>query len=197
MNDINPNVVVCMPNQLFTKPNEFAAAAGGKIYIGKIDKDPTVVANRIQVYVQNNDGTITSVNQPIVINMAGFPTYNGSVAKFVTVGEYSMSVLDSSNTKLFYFNNILEYIPDILRKDLIQPNGASLIGLNNYQTVSTALSDWPSFESYGGVAWTTANDGDTSIDNDQKLSDAIKDMQRKKLADYIYLKNINSTSQFH
>ncbi len=41
-----PNVVVSAPSQLFTLPNSFAAIAGGSIYIGQIDTDPTVTANQ-------------------------------------------------------------------------------------------------------------------------------------------------------
>lgn len=77
MSEITPNVVVSMPSQLFTLANSFAVAANGKIYIGKVDTDPAIAANQVQVYVQNADGSTTAVPQPININAGGYPAYNG------------------------------------------------------------------------------------------------------------------------
>ncbi|EFN2293903.1 head-binding protein, partial [Escherichia coli] len=45
---IRPNVVVSMPSQLFTQSRSFKGNANGKIYIGKIDTDPTIPENQIQ-----------------------------------------------------------------------------------------------------------------------------------------------------
>ncbi|HEC6992830.1 TPA: phage tail protein, partial [Salmonella enterica subsp. enterica serovar Waycross] len=77
MTDITANVVIGMPSQLFTMARSFKAVTNGKIYIGQIDTDPTNPANQIQVYVENEDGSHVSVSQPIVINSAGYPVYNG------------------------------------------------------------------------------------------------------------------------
>lgn len=89
---INANVVVSMPSQLFTMARSFKAVANGKIYIGKIDTDPVNPENQIQVYVENEDGSHIPVSQPIIINSAGYPVYNGQIAKFVTVQGHSMAV---------------------------------------------------------------------------------------------------------
>ena len=83
MTDITANVVVSMPSQLFTMARSFKAVANGKIYIGKIDTDPVNPENQIQVYVENEDGSHVPVSQPIIINAAGYPVYNGQIAKFV------------------------------------------------------------------------------------------------------------------
>lgn len=72
MIDVNENVLVSMPPQLFMLANSFEAVANGKIYIGKIDTDPTILANQIQVYVQNDDGCNVPVVQPIIINAGGY-----------------------------------------------------------------------------------------------------------------------------
>ncbi|SPP31557.1 hypothetical protein ARAF_0691 [Arsenophonus endosymbiont of Aleurodicus floccissimus] len=45
MSEIIPNIVVSMPAQLFTLRGKFQACANGKIYIGKIDTDPTLPKN--------------------------------------------------------------------------------------------------------------------------------------------------------
>lgn len=109
---IIPNVVVSMPSQLFTLARKFQAASNGKIFIGKINTDPTIPENQIQVYLENEDGTTVPVSQPLIINQAGYPVYNGQIAKFVTVQGHSMAVYDSYGAQQFYYPNVLKYDPD-------------------------------------------------------------------------------------
>ncbi|OEM00206.1 hypothetical protein BHF16_03270 [Escherichia coli] len=127
MTDITANVVVSMPSQIFTMARSFKAVANGKIYIGKIDTDPVNPENQIQVYVENEDGSHVPVAQPIIINAAGYPVYNGQIAKFVTVQGHSMAVYDAYGVQQFYFPNVLKYDPDQLRQDLAGPDGYYLI----------------------------------------------------------------------
>ncbi|WP_407906655.1 phage head-binding domain-containing protein [Escherichia coli] len=127
MSDITANVVVSMPSQLFTMARSFKAVANGKIYIGKIDTDPVNPENQIQVYVENEDGSRVPVLQPIIINAAGYPVYNGQIAKFVTVQGHSMAVYDAYGVQQFNFPNVLKYDPDQLRQDLAGPDGYYLI----------------------------------------------------------------------
>ncbi|HHT8590230.1 TPA: phage tailspike protein [Escherichia coli] len=128
MTDITANVVVSMPSQLFTMARSFKAVANGKIYIGKIDTDPVNPENQIQVYVENEDGSHVPVSQPIIINAAGYPVYNGQIAKFVTVQGHSMAVYDAYGAQQFYFPNVLKYDPDQFEKRLSGVDGFKLIG---------------------------------------------------------------------
>ncbi|MCT6196675.1 phage head-binding domain-containing protein [Escherichia coli] len=120
MTDITANVIVSMPSQLFTMARSFKAVANGKIYIGKIDTDPVNPENQIQVYIENEDGSHVPVAQPIIINAAGYPVYNGQIAKFVTVQGHSMAVYDAYGSQQFYFPNVLKYDPDQLEQRLPQ-----------------------------------------------------------------------------
>ncbi|EAO5937140.1 hypothetical protein I0J80_002836 [Salmonella enterica] len=120
MTDITANVVVSMPSQLFTMARSFKAVANGKIYIGKIDTDPVNPENQIPVYLENEDGSHVQVAQPIVINAAGFPVYNGKVSKFVTVQGHSMAVYDDYGVQQFYYPNVLKYDPDQFAIDFPQ-----------------------------------------------------------------------------
>ncbi|TCL07154.1 phage tailspike protein [Sodalis ligni] len=147
----SPNVVVSAPSQLFTLPNSFAAIAGGSIYIGQINTDPTVAANQIQVYVQNDDGSTTAVSQPISIGGGGYPEYNGVVAKFVTVEGQSMAVLDANGVQQFYYPDVLKYDPDQLRVTLASAAGATYVGYEN--------------QYIGGLATTLASQMNNSIHN--------------------------------
>ncbi|HHW0702566.1 TPA: phage head-binding domain-containing protein [Escherichia coli] len=127
MSDITANVVVSMPSQLFTMARSFKAVANGKIYIGKIDADPVNPENQIQVYMENEDGSHVPVSQPIIINAAGYPVYNGQIAKFVTVQGHSMAVYDAYGAQQFYFPNVLKYDPDQLRSELAQDYGPTIV----------------------------------------------------------------------
>lgn len=127
MTDITANVIVSMPSQLFTMARSFKAVANGKIYIGKIDTDPVNPENQIQAYVENEDGSHVPVSQPITINAAGYPVYNGQVAKFVTVQGHSMAVYDAYGAQQFYFPNVLKYDPDQLRSELAQDYGPTIV----------------------------------------------------------------------
>lgn len=136
---INANVVVSQPSQLFTLARSFKANANGKIYIGKIDTDPVNPENQIQVYVENEDGSHVPVAQPIVINAAGYPVYNGQIAKFVTVQGHSMAVYDACGAQQFYFPNVLKYDPDQLRQELASSGddlGDALIAVKQPFTLS-------------------------------------------------------------
>ncbi|HAN7798982.1 TPA: hypothetical protein IF845_001807 [Escherichia coli] len=139
MTDITANVIVSMPSQLFTMARSFKAVANGKIYIGKIDTDPVNPENQIQVYVENEDGSHVPVSQPIIINAAGYPVYNGQIAKFVTVQGHSMAVYDAYGAQQFYFPNVLKYDPDQLRQELASSGddlGDALIAVKQPFTLS-------------------------------------------------------------
>jgi hypothetical protein len=117
MTDITANVVVSMPSQLFTMARSFKAVANGKIYIGKIDTDPVNPENQIQVYVENEDGSHVPVPQPIIINAAGYPVYNGQIAKFVTVQGHSMAVYDAYG--VLRFESAINMPPRFTRLDIV------------------------------------------------------------------------------
>lgn len=136
---INANIVVSMPSQLFTMARSFKAVANGKIYIGKIDTDPVNTENQIQVYVENEDGSHVPVSQPIVINAAGYPVYNGQIAKFVTEQGHSMAVYDAYGSQQFYFPNLLKYDPEQLLQLLQSDEGATYIGTNSGKNLQDEL----------------------------------------------------------
>ncbi|EFO0064439.1 phage tailspike protein [Escherichia coli] len=139
MTDITANVIVSMPSQLFTMARSFKAVANGKIYIGKIDTDPVNPENQIQVYVENEDGSHVPVSQPIVINAAGYPVYNGQIAKFVTEQGHSMAVYDAYGSQQFYFPNLLKYDPEQLLQLLQSDEGATYIGTNSGKNLQDEL----------------------------------------------------------
>ncbi|ENG4987657.1 hypothetical protein ABT848_001183 [Salmonella enterica subsp. enterica serovar Worthington] len=161
MTDITANVIVSMPSQLFTMARSFKAVAKGKIYIGKIDTDPVNPENQIPVYLEREDGTHIQVSQPIVINSAGYPVYNGQIAKFVTVQGHSMAVYDAYGSQQFYFPNVLKYDPDQLEQRLSSPGGDKIVGSTYGGTVYSDYQRSP-FVKKGnftsGLSTTSKND---------------------------------------
>lgn len=144
--NIIPNCVISMPSQLFTLARKFQAASNGKIFIGKIDSDPTIPENQIQVYLENEDGSTIPVAQPLIINQAGYPVYNGQIAKFITVQGHSMAVYDSYGAQQFYYPNVLKYDPDQLRSELNTGNGANLIKTESGNSVQDELNTVVGFQ---------------------------------------------------
>ncbi len=104
-----PNTVISMPSQLFTMRSSFKAMANGSVYIGEVDTVPTIPTNQIQVYIEQENGTLVPVAQPIKINSAGLLTASGQVQKFVlTNTEYSMTVQNSYGVDEFYFPRVYD-----------------------------------------------------------------------------------------
>lgn len=102
------NILVSNPVTPFTMARSFKACSNGKIFIGKADTDPSAIENQIPVYVESEDGNKNQVPQPIIINSAGYPTYNGQPAKIVTTQNYSMAIYDSYMAQQFYWPNNLK-----------------------------------------------------------------------------------------
>lgn len=177
MTDITANVVVSMPSQLFTMARSFKAVANGKIYIGKIDTDPVNPENQIQVYVENEDGSHVPVSQPIIINAAGYPVYNGQIAKFVTVQGHSMAVYDAYGAQQFYFSNVLKYDPDqalpAFISKLAAVDGESYIVGATYEQIRSSNVSGTQIKCVGrehnndgGEGWFFLDSGDTTTEDD-------------------------------
>ncbi|HGM5437424.1 TPA: phage tailspike protein [Serratia marcescens] len=149
---IIPNVVVSMPSQLFTLARAFKAASNGRIYIGLIDTDPTIPANQIQVYLENEDGSTIPVAQPLMIGPGGYPVYNGQIAKFVTVQGHSMAVYDSYGVQQFYFPNVLKYDPDQFKNaiNFISPEMFGAVGDKVHDDTSAWEQLWSFIASNAG-----------------------------------------------
>ena len=78
------------------------ALASADIYVGKPDLDPEIVANQKTLSVQQEDGTIIAVTQPISTGAGGVPQYAGSPVTLLVEGDYSLKVLDSSGVQIYY-----------------------------------------------------------------------------------------------
>ncbi|CAI1025002.1 phage head-binding domain-containing protein [Serratia ficaria] len=175
MSTINANVAVSMPSSLFTLASSFAAAANGRIYIGKVNTDPSIAGNQIQVYLENADGSTAPVPQPLNVNAGGYPVYNGQVARFVTLEGHSMAVYDAAGVRQFYYPNVLQYDPAQLRTEVAQfiddlngPTGAALVG-NKYRGNMQDAMGFITPEMFGAIP----NDNNAGAVNTAAINAAI------------------------
>ncbi|MFV9346229.1 phage tailspike protein [Citrobacter freundii] len=80
------------------------------------------------------------VSQPIIINAAGYPVYNGQIAKFVTVEGHSMAIYDAYGSQQFYYPNVLKYDPDQFEQrftaELQSADGSTMVGYDLNQPSS-------------------------------------------------------------
>ena len=88
--------------EYFPKSDIGRPVSGGEVYIGEVDTDPTVVANQKQVYVQEEDGDIIAIDQPIDTSAGGVFEYNGSPVIILVDGDYSMTVTNSAGSQVYY-----------------------------------------------------------------------------------------------
>ncbi|MCX8963258.1 hypothetical protein EHW64_19610 [Erwinia psidii] len=96
-------VSLSLPVELYTMSRQFSTVFNGKIYVGAVDTDPTAESNRITVYQEGEDGTLTATEQPISINAGGYPVISGQVVKLVVTQDYSIAVYDQLDAQVFYF----------------------------------------------------------------------------------------------
>lgn len=122
------NVVISSPAQQFTRTDQFQALFFGKIYIGTIDKDPRDSKNQIDVFIEQEDGSLFKVPQPLRTNAAGFPVYNGKIVKFVTTKGHSMALYDQLDVLQNYYPNVLKYDPDQFSGSVGGPDGLKVVG---------------------------------------------------------------------
>ena len=78
----------------------------GSIYVGEPFLDPEIPANQKTVTLIQEDGSTVATAQPISTSAGGVPTYNGSPVQLEVDGDYSLKVLNSQGSQVYYAANI-------------------------------------------------------------------------------------------
>lgn len=73
--------------------------SNGKVYIGQVGTDPTVIANQIPVFW--DEAMTIPAAQPLTTN-AGYIVRSGAPSRVYTATDYSMSVRNASNILVYY-----------------------------------------------------------------------------------------------
>ena len=83
-------------------PDKGKPISNGSIYIGEPDTDPEVVGNQKQVYALEEDGSFTTLSQPISTGAGGLPEYNGDPIQLYVNGPYSLKILNAQDSQVYY-----------------------------------------------------------------------------------------------
>lgn len=91
-------------------PSTSRALANAQIYVGIVDLDPEILANQKQVSALQENGVAIPIPQPISTSKGGVPQYNGSSVSLLVDGSYSIKVLDSYGSQVYYIPNTDAYV---------------------------------------------------------------------------------------
>jgi len=98
-------------NKIDLGPEYFPQSTRGRplsnayIYVGLPDTDPEIVGNQKTLSVQQEDGTIVEVAQPIRASSGGIPLYDDAPVTLLVDGDYSLKILNSSGSQIYYVPN--------------------------------------------------------------------------------------------
>jgi hypothetical protein len=154
--NIVKNNAIYVPN-----PAKLGVLSLGSMYVGNPDTDPTVEGNQKTIYVKDESGTVTAVSQPLTIGAGGLPLYNGDPVTVLTEGDYSLMILNSLGSQVYYIPSDLDstldtaYVTDIATLRLstgvagqsVQPQGYYAYGdgaggpIRHWSATSTATDN--------------------------------------------------------
>lgn len=93
---------VIMSTGYYPDPTIGKPVSEGYIYAGEPDTDPTVVGNQKTMKVLEEDGSLTTVAQPLRTSAGGVPVYNGSPVTIMVAAPFSVTVLNKSLSQVYY-----------------------------------------------------------------------------------------------
>ncbi len=166
-------------NRVFLSPEYFPSPtigrpiSGAQIFVGIVDLDPEIEANRKQISLQQEDGSIVDVSQPVVCGAGGVPLHIGSPVTILVSGDYALKVLDSGGSQVYYIPKIEGFPSGQNLDDMLDLVNAVGQGDGDVANIAGYFSSPPQSEFSGGGSFTwqagvnknTANGG-TIIDPD-------------------------------
>lgn len=103
--------IVRLGTEYFPNPSIGRPLSNAKIFVGIIDLDPEILANQKQISVQQEDGTIVPISQPVLTGAGGIPLYQGSPVTILVDGNYSLKVLSTTNSQIYFIPNVADFDP--------------------------------------------------------------------------------------
>lgn len=103
--------VLTLGASYYPDPTKGRPVFNGSVFIGQVDKDPEVLANRVTVQLRQENGTLVTIApaaQPLKTGAGGVVMYDGSPVSVLVDATYSLKVLDKQGAQLYYFpqNNV-------------------------------------------------------------------------------------------
>ncbi len=128
------------PGIILLDPETGLPLSGGKVYIGIVDEDPTVEANRVDVVIIQESGvpvTVLPAAQPFILNSGAGWEYNGSPVIATVETNFSMTVLRSDDSQAYYFPDTNFQIVD---EDIQNSSSTLLRNVTGTNTVTATLT---------------------------------------------------------
>ncbi|MBH3056728.1 hypothetical protein I5M82_14320 [Serratia marcescens] len=76
------------------------------LLVGNIGSDPKTTRNRIPVFIQRQDGTLTPIPQPIQLGSDGLPVLNGKPIEIFANKQFSLATYDKAQNQQRYYASI-------------------------------------------------------------------------------------------
>jgi hypothetical protein len=100
--------IVKLAPEYFADPDRGKPLSNAYIYVGEPDLDPEILGNQKQISVQQEDGSVIIIAQPIRTGAGGVIEYLGSPVTLLVDGDYSLKVLDSDSNQVYYVPKSVE-----------------------------------------------------------------------------------------
>lgn len=149
-----------MPYQVIDPFLEFVNPANGQpisigsVYFGRPDSDPkNQPSNRINVYAVQDNGTEVLLSQPIQLNAAGQPQYNGSPKqlKIALAGSdtsYCVQVFDKNGAQKLYTARVVPAV-DVANLSAVDST-VSIGGVESGDIAKRSTAGFRTIEEFGG-----------------------------------------------
>jgi len=89
----------------YPDPTRGRPVFNGSIFVGVVDTDPEF--NQLTISAKQEDGTVVPLSQPVSTSAGGVPQLNGSPIRILVDGNYSLKVLNSGGSQVYYLSDAL------------------------------------------------------------------------------------------
>lgn len=103
--------IVVTPAEYYPDPTVGRPVFFGQIFVGVPDEDPELIANRVDVDLTQEDGTVVTIapaGQPFLTGAGGVILFDGSPIRQMTVtgSSYAIKVLNQGNEQVYFQDNV-------------------------------------------------------------------------------------------
>lgn len=95
------NPLFYVPDPVKPKP-----LGGAQMFFGLVGTDPELEPNQKKVYSLQEDRAAINMPQPVICSAGGVPQFNGNTVALGISGDYSLKILDSKGSQVYYFPSV-------------------------------------------------------------------------------------------
>lgn len=103
--------IVASPHTYYPDFTRGRPVFNGSVFIGKVELDPEIEINQKQITIRQEDGTEVDISQPLKTSAGGVPIFNGSPVDVLVEGNYSIKVLNSAGSQVYFVDDFFNGVP--------------------------------------------------------------------------------------